>query len=72
MPAANKGRAVFDSMKTTSFHIKSVIACTQSGKSSSSFKFVVRRDSGEKRYDFEAEDNKLASTFITSIENVEN
>lgn len=64
MPSTNKARAVFDSMKTTSYHIKSVVACTQSAKSSSSFKFVVMRDNGEKRYDFEAEDNKLAGAHL--------
>jgi target of rapamycin complex 2 subunit MAPKAP1 len=60
MPSSNKARAVFDSGKTTSFHIKSVVACQQSSKSSSIFKLVVQHDNRNKRYDFEAESSKLA------------
>jgi len=60
MPSSNKARAVFDSGKTTSFHIKSVVACQQSSTSSSIFKLVVQHDSRNKRYDFEAESSKLA------------
>jgi len=61
MPSSNKAKAVFDSGKTASYHIKSVVACQQSAKSSSSFKFIVHRDGGKKRYDFEAESPKVAS-----------
>ena len=62
MPTTNKGaKAVFDSGKTSSYHINSVVSC-QSGKSSSSaFRIVVHRDGGNKRYEFEAESAKLAS-----------
>jgi hypothetical protein len=62
MPTANKAaKAVFDSGKTSSFHIDSVASC-QTGKSSSSaFRIVVLRDGGNKRYEFEAENAKLAS-----------
>lgn len=60
MPSSNKARAVFDSGKTTSFHIKTVVACQQSSKSSSIFKLVVQHDNRNKRYDFEAESSKLA------------
>jgi hypothetical protein len=64
MPTTNKGaKAVFDSGKTSSYHINSVVSC-QSGKSSSSaFRIVVHRDGGNKRYEFEAESAKLASAF---------
>lgn len=58
MPSAT--RAFLDSMKTSSYHIKTVIACVQSAKSSSNFKLVVWRDGGNKRYDFEAESPKVA------------
>ncbi|KAG6328724.1 hypothetical protein ID866_10365, partial [Astraeus odoratus] len=34
VPAANKAKNVFDSGKTVSFHIKSVVVCQQSQKSS--------------------------------------
>src|ERR1700741_3474706 len=61
MPTTNKAaKAVFDSGKTSSYHIDSVISC-QSGKSSSAFRMVVLRDGGNKRYEFEAESAKLAS-----------
>ena len=63
MPSSNRARAVFDSGKTTSFHIKSVVACQQSSKSSSIFKLVVQHDNRNKRYDFEAESSKLAGMF---------
>lgn len=66
MPSSNKARAVFDSGKTTSFHIKSVVTCQQSTKSSSIFKLVVQNDHRNKRYDFEAETPKLASAFLYS------
>ncbi len=63
MPTTNKGaKAVFDSGKTSSYHIDSVVSC-QSGKSSSAFRMVVLRDGGNKRYEFEAESAKIASAF---------
>src|SRR5258707_15557253 len=62
MPTANKAaKAVFDSGKTSSYHVDSVVSC-QSGKSSSAFRMLVFRDGGNKRYEFEAESAKLAST----------
>lgn len=68
MPSSNKAKAVFDSGKTTSFHIKSVVACQQSAKSSSIFKLVVQHDNRNKRYDFEAESPKLAGMcFFTRV-----
>ena len=60
MPSTNRAKAVFDSGKTSSYHIKSVVGCQQSAKSSSIFKLVVQRDSVIKRYDYEAESPKLA------------
>jgi hypothetical protein len=64
MPTTNKGaKAVFDSGKTSSYHIDSVVSCQQSGKSSSAFRMVVLRDGGNKRYEFEAESAKIASAY---------
>jgi len=60
-------RAFLDSMKTSSHHVRSVVACTQSAKSSSNFKLVVTRDGGNKRYDFEAENPKIAAEIVRSI-----
>ncbi|EGO03414.1 hypothetical protein SERLA73DRAFT_174884 [Serpula lacrymans var. lacrymans S7.3] len=67
MPSTNKAKAVFDSGKTTSFHIKSVVGCQQSTKSSTIFKIVVQRDSRNKRYDFEADTPKLAGEIVQTI-----
>ena len=64
IPSASKARAVFDSMKTTPYHIDSIVACTQSTSSSASFKLIVKRDGGNKRYDFEAESSKLACELV--------
>ena len=61
MPMSNKAKHVFESGKTSSYHLKSVIACQQSNKNSSTFKLVVRGNAERnKRYDFEAENPKLA------------
>lgn len=65
MPSANKAKAVFDSGKTLSFHIKSILVCQQSQKTSTLFKVVVQRDSRNKRYDFEADTAKLAGKTTT-------
>lgn len=65
MPSANKAKAVFDSGKTLSFHVKSVLVCQQSQKTSTLFKVVVQRDSRNKRYDFEADTAKLAGKTTT-------
>ncbi len=69
MPTANKAaKTVFDNGKTSSYHINSLFSC-QSGKTpSSAFRIVVHRgsgDGGHKRYEFEAENPKLASAFFS-------
>jgi hypothetical protein len=64
MPSTNKAKAVFDHGKTSSYHIKCIVNCQQSTKSTSIFKFVVQRDAGHKRYDYEAESPSHASTCI--------
>ena len=70
MPSANKAKAVFDSGRTASYNIRSVVACQQSAKSSSTFKLVVHRDGGTKRYDFEAESPKLANEIVQSVKSI--
>jgi hypothetical protein len=64
MPATNKAKAVFDNVKTFSYHINSIAGCQQSNNSST-FKLIVNRDGGVKRYDFEAESPKLASACLS-------
>ncbi|PPR03334.1 hypothetical protein CVT24_012574, partial [Panaeolus cyanescens] len=70
MPVANKAKAVFDSGKTSSYHIKSIADCQQSTKASSIFKLVLNRGAGNKRYDFEAESPKLATEIVQTIMNM--
>ncbi|GJJ10541.1 hypothetical protein Clacol_004768 [Clathrus columnatus] len=65
-------RAFLDSMKTSSYHIKSIAGCTQSAKSSSNFKLIVTRDGGNKRYDFEAENAKAAAEIVRTIRELRN
>ncbi|ETW75996.1 hypothetical protein HETIRDRAFT_461100 [Heterobasidion irregulare TC 32-1] len=67
MPSSNKAKVVFESGKTSSYHINSIIACQQSAKSSSSFRFIVHRDGGNKRYEFEAESPILANEIVQII-----
>ncbi|KAF9220725.1 SIN1-domain-containing protein [Gyrodon lividus] len=70
MPSAHKAKAVFDSGKTLSFHIKSVLVCQQSQKTSTLFKIVVQRDNRNKRYDFEADTPKLAAEIVQVIKSL--
>ena len=60
MPSSNKAKAVFDTGKTSSYHIKSITDCQQSEKTSSVFKLVLNRGGANKRYDFEAESPRHA------------
>lgn len=61
MPQANKAKNVFESGKTASYDIKSIVTVQQSGKNSATFKLVVPRDAERnKRYEFEAENPKMA------------
>ncbi|KAK0444951.1 stress-activated map kinase interacting protein 1-domain-containing protein [Desarmillaria tabescens] len=64
MPSTNKAKAVFDNGKTYSYHIKSIVDCQQSTKSSNIFKLVL---TGNKRYDFEAESPKAAGEIVQTI-----
>ena len=55
MPSATKAL-----LQTSSYHIKTVVKCNMSKKASASVKLIVRREGGNKRYDFEAENAQLA------------
>ncbi len=69
MPQANKAKNVFESGKTASYDIKSIVTVQQSGKNSATFKLVVPRGAERnKRYEFEAESPKLAGKCIVSSE----
>lgn len=61
-----KAKAVFDSGKTASYHISTVANCSQSSKNSSLFKLIFARaaTNSRKRYDFEAENPKIAGALF--------
>ncbi|TBU24321.1 stress-activated map kinase interacting protein 1-domain-containing protein [Dichomitus squalens] len=68
IPTVTKAKHVFDSGKTSSYHLKSVVACQQSSKNSSTFKLVVHSGADRnKRYEFEAESPKLAGEIVSTI-----
>ncbi|CAL1709275.1 unnamed protein product [Somion occarium] len=68
MPQSNKAKNVFDSGKTVSYDIKSIVAVQQSSKNSATFKLVVHRESERnKRYEFEAESPKIANEIVQTI-----
>ncbi|RSH92261.1 hypothetical protein EHS25_008676 [Saitozyma podzolica] len=62
----SESRAFFDSMKTTSFHITLVASCKLSGRAGG-FKINVWRETGQKRYEFEAENGKQAAEIVSTI-----
>lgn len=72
MPSAKRATGMFENGRTSSYHIRSVVACQQSAKSSSSFKLVVHRDGGTKRYDFEAENPKAAGEIVQNVRSIKN
>jgi hypothetical protein len=71
MPSSNKAKNVFDSGRTSSYHVKTIADCQQSSKSSATFKLVLTRGAGStKRYDFEAENPKAASEIVQRIKSL--
>ncbi|KAI0674134.1 SIN1-domain-containing protein [Trametes maxima] len=68
IPTVTKAKHVFDSGKTSSYHLKSVVTCSQSSKNSSTFKLIVHSGAERsKRYEFEAESPKLAAEIVSTI-----
>ncbi|KAJ7637009.1 stress-activated map kinase interacting protein 1-domain-containing protein [Roridomyces roridus] len=73
LPTTNKAtKAVFDSGKHVSYHIRSIVDCQQSTKSSALFKLLLVRSGGKKRYDYEAESAKHASEIVAQIWTLKN
>lgn len=57
-------KALLDSPKTSSYHIKTVRECSMPKKDSSAVRLVIQRDdSSKKRYDFEADSHTSAGGF---------
>ncbi|KAL1941517.1 hypothetical protein VTO73DRAFT_6956 [Trametes versicolor] len=68
IPTVTKAKHVFDSGKTSSYHLKSVVTCSQSSKNSATFKLIVHSGADRnKRYEFEAESPKLAAEIVQTI-----
>ncbi|KAH9896673.1 SIN1-domain-containing protein [Cubamyces lactineus] len=68
IPTVSKAKHVFDSGKTSSYHLKSVVTCSQSSKNSAMFKLIVHSGADRsKRYEFEAESPKLAAEIVSTI-----
>ncbi|WWC86806.1 uncharacterized protein L201_001685 [Kwoniella dendrophila CBS 6074] len=62
----SESRAFFDSMKTTSFHITLVASCKLTGRAGG-FKINVWREGTQKRYEFEAENQRQATDIVSTI-----
>lgn len=67
MPSMNKPKAVFDSGRTASYHIKNIVEVSHSHKGSAVFKLFLNHAGGKKRYDFEAESAKQAAEIVQTI-----
>ncbi|KAJ8651685.1 hypothetical protein O0I10_012753 [Lichtheimia ornata] len=65
MPPEHKG--MFDSVKTTSFHVSAVLSCKQSKKAPANFKIAVAKDQSHKVYDFEAMSAKESQEIVSRI-----
>ncbi|KAI8344035.1 stress-activated map kinase interacting protein 1-domain-containing protein [Chlamydoabsidia padenii] len=65
MPPEHKG--MFDSVKTTSFHISAIRSCKQSKKVPSNFKIGVMKERDNKTYELEAETSKEAYEICARI-----
>ncbi|RHZ47334.1 hypothetical protein Glove_585g44 [Diversispora epigaea] len=65
-------RTMFESMKTSSYHIGLVQSCKVNKKIPTNFKLVIYRNSGPKTYDFEAESKSLASEISQKVRFLQN
>ncbi|KAF5337499.1 hypothetical protein D9758_013605 [Tetrapyrgos nigripes] len=76
MPSTNnaaKAKAVFETGRTSSFHIKSIADCQQSTKSPHIFKLVLNRadrSGSNKRLYFEAENSRLAGEIVQTVKSM--
>ena len=52
---------------TASFPIGAVVSCKQQSRIASNFKLIVARENDQKRYDFEAENARLAAEIVQEI-----
>lgn len=63
MPGQSGRAFLLDNAKTSSYHVKSIVGVQVSKNTAgTSFRLVVLRESGQKQYDFEAENGRQAGT----------
>lgn len=65
LPAENRG--MFDVGKTVNYHVSAIIECRVSKRSKGSFKILVQKDRGVKRYDFEGETVKQTGEWASYV-----
>ncbi|CAG8473488.1 16_t:CDS:2 [Acaulospora colombiana] len=65
-------RTMFESMKTSSYHIGSVMSCKVDKKAPTNFKLIINRNQGTKTYDFEAESKTLANEISQKVRFLQN
>lgn len=60
-------KAMFETPKTSTIHGSQVVACKQSSKMPTHFKFIILRQGQTKRYDFEATNRQEAEAIVARI-----
>ncbi|KAK6341247.1 hypothetical protein TWF696_008333 [Orbilia brochopaga] len=68
MPS-DQNKTLFDSPKTTSIHISSIIGCKQSRKAPLNFKIIAMKSREWKRYAFEAMSQEQAAEIVGALKN---
>ncbi|EJD43392.1 hypothetical protein AURDEDRAFT_185578 [Auricularia subglabra TFB-10046 SS5] len=73
MPSTTGRAFLLDNMKTSSYHVKSIVGVqvSKNSASGSSFRLVVLRETGQKQYDFEAENGRQAAEIVQSIKQLQ-
>ncbi|EPY50326.1 stress activated MAP kinase interacting protein Sin1 [Schizosaccharomyces cryophilus OY26] len=63
----SESRNIFETPKTTSIHVGSIVICKQSKKSPCNFKLIISRNRETKRYDFEVLSSLEAAVIVSRI-----
>ncbi|WBW74435.1 MAP kinase and TOR substrate adaptor Sin1 [Schizosaccharomyces osmophilus] len=63
----SESRNIFETPKTTSIHVGSIIICKQSKKSPCNFKLIISRNRETKRYDFEVLSSLEAAVIVSRV-----
>lgn len=70
MPPEGKAHGFTTSVRTSSYHISSIVNVKQSRKSPHNLKIAVAKDSGTKTYELEAENPRIASDIVTIMKDL--